>query len=234
MSYSSVSPALPLNDFTDISTSYVDRLQAYDSEPSSPDASFPSTPTLGQPEPPAHIHKSLTTDLPAAEAPREPTENSPLIRSSLEPPSLGPLNDQRTESFSYGSHSHAHAEDLRQQSRHHAHSHAISRFFAGHHRHESRGRHEEHHDRSPRIAAAPVLYAQSLERDAERASLHHHHSHDHGHRGRRHDEDSEDEASLLGGDEGSHSAAAKIGKRRQLVGILVSHSYLLILSVRCS
>ncbi|KAF7986876.1 hypothetical protein HWV62_12620 [Athelia sp. TMB] len=191
-----------------VSTSYVDRLQAYDSEPSSPSASYPATPSLERPNPTPYMRKITPS---CVNAIHEPTEYSPLIPSALEPPAS--LDNRHTQSFSYG---HSHAADAQAQSRHHAHSHAISRFFTGHHRHEPRGSHEEHHDRSPRIAAAPVLYTESLERDLERSAGHHH-----DHCGHLHDEDSDEEASVLAGEHGPDSGKARMGKRRQIVGILV-------------
>lgn len=176
----------PLNRCTDISTSYVDRLQKHDSLPASPEASqqpLPSHENL------SHTHKLNAPDIPP------PTENTPLIQ-------------------------HPSSQlDERQRERHHAHSHAISRFFDGHHRHESRGRHEDHHDRSPRIAAAPVLYTPTPERAA-------HAHHPHADRECGAEDEIEAEEDIGEGDEGARSGGAKMGRKRQLVGILVSSSYL--------
>ncbi|KAH7914930.1 zinc iron permease [Hygrophoropsis aurantiaca] len=106
----------------------------------------------------------------------------------------GQPKTRRTKSFSYGSCGH------QQQS-----AAADSYFFQGHHRHESRSSHVAHHDRGPRL---PVIYH---DREAS-----HVHTHTHGQSGGGALVEQED-----GLDVNPETEEIRIGKKRQIVGIIV-------------
>jgi zinc transporter 1/2/3 len=114
------------------------------------------------------------------------------------------------ETFSYGS------RDQNEP------SHAASSFFCGHHRHESRGRHEDHHTRNLRVSA-PVIYApeDSGKRSASHTSTDgYDHGHDNYHDYEAHSSNNEE----CEADDDLNHEEVKVGKKRQVVGILVSLS----------
>ena len=201
----------------DISTSYVDRLQCYPSLPSSSDSSPSSTPThthaLSSIEVDGeqdndntknHHHNREDNELP------DLTENSPLM-PPREPISVTP----RIQVL------------VRSQAIPHLHSHGPTGFFQGHHRHESRGRHEEHH-RSPRIASSYT--ARSLAGENEHAHLH---IHSHGYAFLDEDGEGGEEEPRRGREEGTEdeytvgdNEPVAVGRKRQVAGILVRTTFL--------
>jgi zinc transporter 1/2/3 len=187
----------------DVSTSYVDRLQSY----SSPSSSISPSPRDESP-----------VDLECAQALPKFTntehsnpERTPLIGTT---DSRHTLNDAHGPDSSYGA-------------VHCTHDHVDSNasvFFESHHRHESRSLHLSHHERNrPATMYGPAEYAQGRPSGAGHVhnseSDHYHrdgfegaenftntHEHHHSHRNYHHD-----------GREGK----IKVGKKRQIVGILV-------------
>lgn len=221
---------------SDISTSYVDRLQSYASLPSSPNSSRPETPTHPHTHPhiesESHYTEADTTHALHQEQPTSKPKPAPLTLSEHTPLISTPVAQPQISCSQTVPHPHPHP---------HSHTHAISQFFDGHHRHESRGRHGEHHERSPRIAAAPVVYTPeaspaSHTHGRKNGACRHHGGNGHGH-GHTHgygfvdeaDEDEESESSQERCEDG-HSERAKVGKKRQVVGILVSPSPLVLLT----
>ncbi|KAF8837664.1 Zinc/iron permease [Paxillus ammoniavirescens] len=181
-----------------ISTSYVDRLQSY----SSPSPSLGSTP--GD-ESPAPLCRGRSASPKSVGTTGLDSERTPLIAT--------PHHHHHAQTFAYGSAAHYG----------HAHGHAngtASAFFEGHHRHESRDMHSSHHDRGPRLPkmygpeefgqAPPSGVGHILDREGGHPHTHgleddepvtHIHEHHHHHEG---------------GDE-----EVIVGKKRQIVGILV-------------
>ncbi|KAH7922420.1 Zinc/iron permease [Leucogyrophana mollusca] len=184
-----------------ISTSYVDRLQSYSSPPTSPK----STPTVETPPTPPHISRPRTPKhINGTNSEPYSNERAALVHSSSKSP-------RRARSFPYGTFGHEHHSAT-----------ADSYFFEGHHRHESRGAHEAHHDRGPRL---PVIYGPEEFGQGRVAGVGHVHDREaltgHGHS---HDIDGGDEEP--GGDGAGREACSengevRLGKKRQIVGILV-------------
>ncbi|KIM87853.1 hypothetical protein PILCRDRAFT_814564 [Piloderma croceum F 1598] len=198
-----------------ISTSYVDRLHSFNSLPSSPEPSL--SPSLSHnyhselSSPPttsnSHIHDAIDSLLktnPEENSIATATEQTPLIPNS---PSTQPemLNTRHAQSFSYGSRSPN--QPLL----------AGSLFYGHHHHHESRGKLENHRNRSL-LTSVPVIY---VPEDAGKLTEIQASAHD---RGRGHNHDSEalrtTSQECEAGDELAHEEV-KVGKKRQVVGILI-------------
>ncbi|KIK96962.1 hypothetical protein PAXRUDRAFT_825400 [Paxillus rubicundulus Ve08.2h10] len=182
-----------------ISTSYVDRLQSYSSPPTSlgstPGDESPSVLCRGRSESPKFIG---TTGL-------DP-ERTPLVTA----PHNHPHHPHHTQAFSYGStahhgHTHGHANG------------AASTFFEGHHRHESRDIHLSYHDRGPRL---PIMYDPEEFGQDPLSGVGHAHDRD----GHHHAHDLEDDEIVAHIHHHRHEAGdgeVIVGKKRQIVGILV-------------
>jgi hypothetical protein len=205
-----------ITTLTDISTSYVDRLHSYGSVPSSAEHSQRSSrfPTPSPESRSVTISDSHTQELvgsplivktPTDNGTAVPTEQTPLTQEPLLTRSI-----QRAQTFSYGSRSENQPSE------------PGSRFFYGHHRYESRGSHEDHRNRNLRIAA-PVIYSPTEE---EPAKKHANQSSGHGHGTDQNfgsDDPASDDEECEADGEHSHQQA-KVGRKRQVVGILVSVS----------
>ncbi|KAG0704104.1 zinc iron permease [Suillus ampliporus] len=185
-----------------ISTSYVDRLQSYNSPLPSPESTTPeiaSTPISTSP-----TRHSDTPKPPESRASQ--SEQTHLIHSHTS------QSPRRTRSFSYGSTSHPHAHD--------------SYFFEGHHRYESRCSHDTHHERGFKLSSSygPEEFEQGIVTGA--GSVHNRELRaEHGHS---HTLDSGIVGVRLGSDEPEE---VKVGKKRQIVGILVLQLGIMIHSV---
>ncbi|KAG6372539.1 hypothetical protein JVT61DRAFT_7648 [Boletus reticuloceps] len=188
----------------DVSTSFVNRLHSY----SSPSSSIASTPRDGSP---VDIERAPPSRSPDAQHPNP--EQTPLIGTadSHHPPS----HHRHSQDSSYGA------------VQHHVTTHSLvngdaSEYFEGHHRHESRSSHLSHHERSrPTTMYGPPGLADGRPSDVGHAhymeSGHHHHgledtvdatgTHEHHHFHHHH--------------HSGHEAKIRIGKKRQIVGILV-------------
>ncbi|OJA19394.1 hypothetical protein AZE42_11564 [Rhizopogon vesiculosus] len=184
-----------------VSTSYVDRLQSYSSPPTSPGS---TTPIIASSP---HTPHSCTTPRPP-DSRASQSERSHLISSH----SSG--SPRRTRSFSYGS-----------TSQHPRHTHD-SYFFEGHHRHETRCSHESHHERGLKLSSSygPEEFGQGSV-----AGVGHVHDRElHAEHGHSHAVDAEDVDGRL---ESGEPKEVKVGKKRQIVGILVLQLGIMIHSV---
>ncbi|THH16083.1 hypothetical protein EW146_g4496 [Bondarzewia mesenterica] len=186
-----------------ISTSYVDRLQSYPSAPPSP--KLEPTPSLpiyeyATPVRPASPISSNETIRPS----QHPSETTPL----LSPNSSRPTQPARRYSLSnpkVNGHVHVHDQEI----------------LEGHHRHELRCSHDEHHGPPPR--GSIPLFGEELE------DPHHHYYHHHSHFHRHEHEHGHVHANLeIVGDEANEECVhersdeeLEIGRKRQVVGILV-------------
>ncbi|KAH7886695.1 zinc iron permease [Phlebopus sp. FC_14] len=195
-----------------ISTSYVDRLQSY----SSPSVSPRTSPRNGSPSRPHSRGSRLIPKL--SESENADPERASLLTSSQHQSNSPP----RTQRFSYGSSAHLHHG--------HEHGHECANgeahsIFEGHHRHEPRGLHRSHHERGRRLSTMygseefgqGVPGGVGLIHDREAMT------------GLDHDHvfDPEDEVTETQRQDSAYhdhdieNADVKIGKKRQLVGILV-------------
>ncbi|KAN0078108.1 Zinc/iron permease [Tylopilus felleus] len=189
-----------------ISTSYVDRLQSY----SSPPSSIASTP---RDESTVDLERA-TPSAKFANTERSSAEQTPLIGTTDSHHT--PSDPHHSPDSSYGAvHHHVHTHDLGNGD--------ASEYFEGHHRHESRSVHMSHHERTrPTTMYGPGGFSQSQPSDV--CHVHHiesNHRHHHGF------EDAEDvthphehhfhQHHHLEG----HGDEIKVGKKRQIVGILV-------------
>ncbi|KAN0135229.1 Zinc/iron permease [Lactarius tabidus] len=189
-----------------ISTAYVDHLHSYPSEPSTPKLEPAQLPPISSPP----ISPSQQ---------QAPGDSTPLLGScSSEPP-------QKHRRYTVaGPDSHGHGHNL----------------IPGHHRHESHSRHEHHHIDHPRCvvtrfydaadggeecASAKVSHVEDLQAPEPQRYPVHSHSHGHGH-GHSHG-DLEALLEHAGSDAGTDCTAEEddaeraIGRKRQIVGILV-------------
>ncbi|KIJ67160.1 hypothetical protein HYDPIDRAFT_126962 [Hydnomerulius pinastri MD-312] len=195
-----------------ISTSYVDRLHSYNSPPASPG----TTPRNGSP---ARVDSGPSGSLTpkSVDATTADPECTPLISahhhhySHHHRPSPSP---RRAQTFSYGSahHGHTHASENSE----------TSVFFEGHHRHEPRGSHASHHDRGPRISS---MYGPEEFGQGHPSGVGHIHDREGDHPHHSHSLEGEDATghSLHGSDFHGHGETeeVRVGKKRQVVGILV-------------
>ncbi|KAG2360281.1 Zinc/iron permease [Suillus spraguei] len=172
-----------------VSTSYVDRLQSYNSPIPSPESTTPIIPASTSPT------RRIETPKPL-ECCASQSERTHLVSSHSS------RSPRRTRSFSYGSTSQPHMHD--------------SYFFEGHHRHESRCSHDTHHERGFKLSSSygPEEFEQGIANGivhADDRELHAGHGHSHA-------LDSEIEE-------------VQVGKKRQIVGILVLQLGIMIHSV---
>ncbi|TFY55044.1 hypothetical protein EVG20_g9464 [Dentipellis fragilis] len=207
-----------------LSTSYVDHLQSYPSAPPSPKIE----PITGPAGPMSAVDPAQVAVVPLSPSlhsstPLPPSENTPLLSSSSEPAS--PRAECTALPISTSSHQVRSCHCRGPTS-------YIGGLFSGHHRHESRAIHEEHHGQPPR-GSAILLSGEDAEaalegvRHSHRKSGHEHeheHEHEHGHEGNgvvhRHAHGHAD-LETLAGSEVSEEEVVAIGRKRQIVGILV-------------
>ncbi|KAG1744962.1 zinc iron permease [Suillus paluster] len=185
-----------------VSTSYVDRLQSYNSPLPSPESTTPvisSTPISASPT------RQFDTPKPP-ESRTSQSEQTHLIHSHTS------KSPRRTRSFSYGSTSEQHRHD--------------SYFFEGHHRHESRCSHDTHHERGLKLSSSygPEELGQGIATGVGNA----HDRELHAGNGHSHTFDSEIADGRL---ENGEPGEVKVGKKRQIVGILVLQLGIMIHSV---
>lgn len=189
-----------------VSTSFVYRLQSY----SSPSTSI--TPTPGDRSPPDLEHALATPKL--TNTGHLSSERTPLIRET--DPHHAASHTHRDPDSSYGAvHHRGHTHDSLDGD--------ASLFFEGHHRHESRGLHHSHHERS----RPQTIYDSEEFEEAQPSGVGHvTHSED-GH----HHHGFEDAEGVTDTPEdhhfhnhyhsNGHTDKDKAGKKRQIVGILV-------------
>jgi zinc transporter 1/2/3 len=211
----------------DLSTSYVDRLQAYSSAPQSRDISpVPSRPSsphpshdlpqLASPEytlsgtdrPSSKRVSDLDTTVTAHEN-IKPTESTPLLTVTTVKSSNH--SRSRSKSFSYGSH-----PDSEQG--------CDRLFFEGHHRHEPRSAHHSHHSRCLRKAG---MFTPPEPPQGSGNGAGHQPRHESSHSSHEADGSHAFDADFgIGHSHGEHVQNVKVGKRRQVVGILVRQVFL--------
>ncbi|KAF8123560.1 zinc iron permease [Boletus edulis] len=174
-----------------VSTSFVNQLHSY----SSPSSSIASTP---RDESPVDIERGPPSRFPDAHHPNP--EQTPLIGTadSHHPPS----HHRHTQDSSYGA------------VQHHVTTHSLvngdaSEYFEGHHRHESRSSHLSHHERT----RPTTMYGLPTIADDRPSDVGHAHCIESGH----HHHGLEDTVDATG----RHEDKIRIGKKRQIVGILV-------------
>ncbi|KAH8980034.1 Zinc/iron permease [Lactarius hatsudake] len=183
-----------------ISTAYVDHLHSYSSVPSTPKVEPAQLPPISSPP--------IT---PSQQAPREGT---PLLGSCS-----SSCTKQPRQHTVAGAHSHDHSHGL----------------LPGHHRHEPHRQHDQHHTDHPRCVltrfyesadgdqCASAKVSSHVEDEAQHYQVHSH-SHGHGHHGH-----GDLEGLLDGADSDANTdctaeeeeADRIIGRKRQIVGILV-------------
>lgn len=185
-----------------VSTSYVDRLQSYSSPIPSPESTTPITASTPISATPT---RRLDTPKPL-ESRASQSERMLLVHphSSQSP--------RRTRSFSYGSTSQPHRHD--------------SYFFEGHHRHESRCTHDTHHERGFKLSSS--YDPEEFEQGIVTGVVHVHDRELHAEHGHSHTLDSQivDTQS-----ESAEIEEVQVGKKRQIVGILVLQLGIMIHSV---
>ena len=205
----------------------MDHLHSYPSEPSTPKLERTYT---------CLSLVSLLNQFPISAT--QPPISSPPISPSQEVPSEStPLLDS-CSSAPPKKHRRRHTVSVAQVLNH---SHGL---LPGHHRHESHSRHEHHHIDHPRCvltrfyesaddegrASAKLSHVEDHQAGEPQQSLHvHSHSHGHGHHGHG---DLEALLERADSDAGSDCTAEEedaevtIGRKRQIVGILVRHAHL--------
>lgn len=191
-------------EHVDVSTSYVDRLQSY----SSPSSSIAPSPRDESP-----VDLECATALPKfTDAEHSNPERTPLIGTTDSHHTLSDVHHGPDSSYGAVHHTHDHVDGN------------ASEFFESHHRHESRSLHLSHHERSrPTTMYGPAEFAPGRPGGAghvqhSESDHHHHHgfedtenftdTHEHYHLHQQHH--------LRG-----HERKVKVGKKRQIVGILV-------------
>ncbi|KAJ8584672.1 Zinc/iron permease [Rhizopogon salebrosus TDB-379] len=186
-----------------VSTSYVDRLQSYSSPPTSPGSITPIVATpISTPHTPGP--NPCTPKPPDGHASQ--SERSRLIHADSS------RSPRRTRSFSYGTTHPRHTHD--------------SYFFEGHHRHETRCSHESHHERGLKLSSS---YGPEECGQGTVAGVGHVHNREmHAEHGRPHTLDSDDVEARL---ESSEPEEVKVGKKRQIIGILVLQLGIMIHSI---
>jgi zinc transporter 1/2/3 len=190
-----------------LSTAYVDHLHSYPSEPSTPKLEPAQLPPISSPPiSPSSQHA--------------PSDSTPLLGSCSSAPSQKPRRHTVVGLDSHDGHGH--------------------NLIPGHHRHESHSRHEHHHIDHPRCvvtrfyeategegcASAKVSHGEDLDLQAPEPQRYpvHSHSHGHGHHGHGDLEALLEHADSDAGTDCTaeeEDAEREIGRKRQIVGILV-------------
>ncbi|KAG2121588.1 zinc iron permease [Suillus clintonianus] len=184
-----------------VSTSYVDRLQSYSSPLSSPESTTPIIAST-----PISATPTRRGDTPKPlESHASQSERSHLVHS------YSSQSPRRTRSFSYGSTNQPHRHD--------------SYFFEGHHRHESRCSHDTHHERGLKLSSS--YGPEEFEQGTAAGSAHVHVRGLHPEHGHSHTLDSV----IADGRLEDEPEEVKVGKKRQIVGILVLQLGIMIHSV---
>ena len=181
----------------DVSTSYVDRLQSYSS---------PSSSIVPSPRDESPVDLECAPPSPKfTDAEHSDPERTPLIGTTNSHHTLSNAHHGQGSSYGAVHHTHDHVDGN------------ASEFFESHHRHESRSIHLSHHERSrPTTMYGPAESGAGHVHHGE--SDHHHHgfenaenftaTHEHYHLHQHHHHD-------------GHEGKVKVGKKRQIVGILV-------------
>ena len=182
----------------------MDRLHSTASPTPTPGASSIHTPIPSPPHiPHTSSSQSITNSKAAINIPSLTLESS-LYNSHT--PLVSPSRNEsrsprRTRSFSYGATEDRNDNVLQPD----------TYFFEGHHRHEVRSSHKCHHDRGPRKA---VIYTSSTPIAVEDGCAVESVS--------RHEQSHPAETGASGHEDHGHDHRIKVGKKRQVVGILVS------------
>ncbi|TFY80587.1 hypothetical protein EWM64_g3425 [Hericium alpestre] len=198
------------------STSYVDRLQSFPSAPPSPKREPVDSPVIDVEQPTT----DATSPTPPERGP-QPTETTALIPPSL---SLSPTPDTSDADNSRLTSS---ASASSSQKRRHSHSSHLMGIFGGHHRHEPRAVHAEHHEQLPRGSVVLLPESDTVlagPKDSRQRGRSQDHEHQHDPRGHAHHHAHTDIEALLDDgvcEEVGEAEEVEIGRSRQIVGILV-------------
>ncbi|KII84827.1 hypothetical protein PLICRDRAFT_57339 [Plicaturopsis crispa FD-325 SS-3] len=194
------------------STAFVDRLQSYESPSTSPDTS--DLESSSSTTPPSPTLDTIAEDPSNGDSPPIPTDpRAPLLTHPPIPTKNGVPG--RSVSYSYGT-----SENTNSNTNPPVPPSSLQ-FFDGHYRYEPRAAHEAHHHLGPKRAPvyAPVEPDHSRIENVRGHGQPHEHGHAHSHAhaaGHSH-------GHSLGYDEDAEAGAhaVRVGKKRQVVGILV-------------